>query len=94
VVLWEDPGNRGAVVWSIKPVSAKPVASSPPPSLTGARVHSADSRMQTPENKVVIIQEGVNVTLAGSYKYNGKWVTFACKGPLSGLDLRMQCNWD
>jgi len=62
-------------------------------SLTGPWVHSADARTQTPENKVIIVQEGNRVTLTQTYKTNGRWVTVVCQGAISGQDLRMPCNW-
>jgi hypothetical protein len=72
--------------------SSKP-QTSPSTSLTGAWVHSADPRTQVPDSLVIIVQDGSSVNLTQTYKTSGKWVTLACRGVLSGLDLPMLCNW-
>jgi hypothetical protein len=42
-----------------------------PANLTGAWVHSADASTQTPGNKVIIIQDGSQITLTQTYKSDG-----------------------
>jgi hypothetical protein len=68
----------------------------PAGSLTGAWVQSADSSTQTPDNKVIVVQDGNIVTLTQTYKSpgtQGSWVTLICTGPLSDGEVRLRCNW-
>ena len=70
----------------------------PPPvkTLTGAWVHIADASIQTPDSKVIVVQDGSLVTLTMAYKSSGTqgyWVTLICTGPLSGSDVHLRCNW-
>jgi hypothetical protein len=49
-----------------------------------------------PDSKVIIIQEGTQVTLTQTYKAEGTqghWVTLVCTGPLSNGVIQMRCNW-
>jgi hypothetical protein len=65
-------------------------------SLTGAWVHSAEGTTQTPDSKVIVMHEGNQVTLLGSYKMainRNQWQTYLCVGPLNGQDLQMACRW-
>jgi hypothetical protein len=78
--LSEKPGGES--------VSRPPVAS-----LTGPWVHSADARTQTPDSRVILIQDGSRVTLTNTWRTNGRWVTLVCQGSLSGIDLPMQCAY-
>lgn len=74
---------------------AQPPAT-PARSLTGAWVHSAASSTQTPDSKVIIVQDGTQVTLTQSYKSEGTqghWVTLVCVGPLSNGEVRLRCDW-
>jgi len=75
--------------------SSSPVGTPSPASisLTGPWVHSADARTQTPDNRVILVQDGNRVTLTQTYKTSGKWVTLVCQGPITGQDPRMPCNW-
>lgn len=67
--------------------------SPPPATLTGPWVHSADPHTQTPDSRVILVQDGIRVTLTQAWKTNGRWVTLICQGPLSGDDLRMECAY-
>lgn len=65
-------------------------------SLTGAWVHSSVGSTQTPNDKVIVIQDGDQVTLVQSYKMEvnrGQWQTLRCIGPLVGIQVRFQCSW-
>jgi hypothetical protein len=93
-------GTRDMTVGNDAQLEREGGGSIPPPpptkSLTGAWVHSADSSTQTPNGKVIVIQDGSMVTLINSYKAEGTqgyWVTLVCTGPLSSGEVRLRCNW-
>jgi hypothetical protein len=77
--------------------SGRATSRAPPArSLTGAWVHSADSSTQTPDSKVIVVQDGNIVTLTTTYKSEGtqaNWVTLICTGPLANGEVRLRCNW-
>jgi hypothetical protein len=65
-------------------------------SLTGAWVHSAAGSTQTPNSKVILVQDGNQVTLLNSYKMEvnrNQWQTARCIGPLIAGQIRFQCSW-
>jgi hypothetical protein len=71
-------------------------APTPPPtvlSLTGPWVHSADPNFKTHDDRVIVIQEGTQVTITNTWKYNGRWMVVVCRGPLSGNTVRAQCHY-
>ncbi len=67
-------------------------ASSPARNLAGRWVHSADRNAKEPYS-VFLKQKDSNVTMTHRVKYKDKWVTYVCKGPLSGNQLHMQCKY-
>lgn len=76
------------------------VPSTPPrranKSLTGAWVHSADGATITPDSKVIVLHEGNQVTLVGTYKMEvnrNQWQTYRCDGQLKGNKLPVLCRW-
>lgn len=90
-IKW-DNGSR----WIRAQGAPPPPPPSPSKSLTGAWVHSADGSTQTPDSKVIVLHEGKQVTLVGTYKMavnRNLWQTFRCVGQLSGNELPMQCRW-
>ena len=65
-------------------------------SLTGAWVHSSNGTTETPDSKVIIIQDDEQVTMLQSYKSEvnrNQWQTLRCIGPLVANQVRFQCNW-
>jgi hypothetical protein len=62
-------------------------------SLTGPWVHSADANFKTDDSKVIVIQEANQVTIAHTWKYNGRWMVSVCRGALSGTTLQAQCSY-
>jgi len=85
------PGGQRASI-TLTRLSETPVVAS----LTGAWVHSASPNTQTPDNKVIVIQDGNRVTLTQSYKQVGtryQWVTTVCSGTLSNGEVNLVCNW-
>lgn len=62
-----------------------------PATLTGPWVHSADARTQTPDSRVIVIQDGNNVAMTHAWKTRDKWVTLVCHGAFSNNDLHLQC---
>ena len=92
----EQFGGDGAATTTQRTSVSSTKAVAPIASLTGPWVHSADQRTQTPDNKVILIQDRDRVTMTQTYKTdktNGRWVTLTCQGSISGDDLRMQCVW-
>lgn len=83
-----DNGSR----WTRSARAPSPKAKS----LTGAWVHSADGTTQTRDSKVIVLHEGNQVTLLGTYKMEAnrnQWQTYRCVGQLSGSELPVQCRW-
>ena len=67
-----------------------------PKSLTGAWVHSSVGTTPTPDSKVIIIQDGQQVTFVQSYKAEAnrnQWQTLSCVGPRVDGQVRLQCKW-
>jgi hypothetical protein len=62
-------------------------------SLTGAWVHSMDPKLLTPNSRVIVIQEGSQVTMVRAEKYRGKWIVSRCVGTLSSKVLRANCDY-
>ena len=84
------------LTWKRVAGGSKDNVSQKPANLTGAWVHSADPSAQTPANKVIIVQDGTQITLTQTYKSEGTqgyWVTLACTGPLSNREVRLRCDW-
>jgi hypothetical protein len=86
-----EAGRR--INWANSTYWTRNSGQSPIQSLTGPWVHSADPNFRSDAPKVIVIQDGNQVTLTQTYEVNGRWVALICQGSISGQDLRMQCNW-
>lgn len=56
-------------------------------------MHSADPAFKTHDSKVIVIQNGSQVTITHTWKYNRRWMVAVCRGALSGNTLRADCNY-
>ena len=101
VVTWPGHFSNQRQTWEARILPSDADGAIPPTtpvarSLTGAWVHSADSSVQVPDNKVIVIQDGSQVSLTQSYKSagtQGYWVTLFCSGPLVDGEARLHCDW-